>query len=288
MKALESGTLYIKQKSLEETDWHVSRLSIRCMVKGEQYYKTGSKESLVNPNNFLVINQGQRYKTSFKGDNDSEMLLVAFKPGFAEGVYQSMTQKQEWLLDNYGNQKDHKLSFFEKTYETDEVIKNVFSGLYNLLHETDVEFKKQLDLDGLYTKLVERLIALNFSIVENIQQGGQLKASTKIELYKRLCIARDYMQVYYCKNVTLDEIAGVACLSVHHFKRQFNAYFKITPHRYIMLLRLQKARQLLKETGLTVKEICGKVGFENDSSFIRLFRDNYGITPAVFRSTVIR
>lgn len=286
MKSLESGTLYIKEKKLEETDWHVSRLSIRCMVKGEQYYKTGSKESLVNPANFLLINQGQRYKTSFAGMEESEMLMVAFKPGFAEGVYESMTQKQEWLLDNSGNESGLKLNFFEKTYEADAEIQAVFSKLYQLVHEKNVAYKKQLNLEGYYTKLIERLIALNFSVFESIKEGRQLKTATKIELYKRLCVARDYMDAYFSDAISLEHIAGVACMSVHHFKREFQSYFGISPHRYIMQLRLKKAAGLLKKSELSVKEVCRSVGFEDDSSFIRLFKQNFGNTPVAFRKSI--
>jgi AraC family transcriptional regulator len=284
MKSLDSGTLYIKSKNLEETDWHVSRLSIRCMVKGEQYYKTGSKESMVNPTNFLLVNQGQRYKTSFAGKEECEMLMVAFKPGFAEGIYESMTQKQEWLLDNCGNEAGLKLNFFEKTYPADEQIKQVFSKLYVLVHETDVAWKKQLNLDALYTQLIEHVIALNFSIFDTIKKGKQLKTSTKIELYKRLCVALDYMRVHFNATISLEKIAAVACLSVHHFKRLFLEYFGLSPHKYLMQLRLKKAQELLMGSEFTVREICHKVGFENDSSFIRLFNQNYSVTPRVYRN----
>src|SRR5690242_3515692 len=81
MDKLDNGVMFINSKKLEETKIHVSRLTIRCISGGEQYYKVGSNEHKVTPENYLVINHGQHYKTSFDGSGDKEMMLMAFNPG---------------------------------------------------------------------------------------------------------------------------------------------------------------------------------------------------------------
>src|SRR5678815_5517420 len=90
MENLETGTLYIRAQHLEETAEHVSRLSIRCMLNGEQHYRVGNRDVLVTPENYLVVNQGQLYKTALSSEHPLEMILVAFKPGFAESLLSSL------------------------------------------------------------------------------------------------------------------------------------------------------------------------------------------------------
>jgi hypothetical protein len=112
MESLETGTLMIRSKKLEETDDHVSRLSIRCMLNGNQHYKVGNHDVLVTPKNYLVVNQGQHYKTSFHSDHELEMLLVAFKPEFAEALLQSLVISEDQLLDDPFTHSRQPITFF--------------------------------------------------------------------------------------------------------------------------------------------------------------------------------
>src|SRR6185295_19825089 len=129
MEELETGTLFIRSKRLEETFDHISRLSIRCMLNGNQYYKVGNRDALVTPKNYLVINQGQHYKTSFSSNENLEMMLVAFKPGFAEGLLHSLVTPQDKLMDDPFSQSHQPVTFFEKTYDADPVISQQFRKL---------------------------------------------------------------------------------------------------------------------------------------------------------------
>src|SRR5262245_189307 len=70
MEELETGFLLIRSRQLEETFDHVSRLSIRCMLNGNQYYRVGNHEMLVTAKNYLIVNEGQHYKTSFSADRE--------------------------------------------------------------------------------------------------------------------------------------------------------------------------------------------------------------------------
>ena len=283
MEKLNSGTLLIKTQKLEETDWHVSRLSIRCMLNGEQHYNVGNKHSTVTRDNFLLINQGQSYKTSFEGKSDLEMFLVAFKPGFAEDIFQSMVRSDEWLLDNPFETPGEPIRFFEKTYDADEQITAIFSKLRKMVNEKDAEYKRSIDLDHLYTQLIERLIRIHYGIYDTISRRTYVKPSTGVELYRRLCIAKDYMDTQYTSDLTLENISKHCFLSVSHFKKLFKEYYGITPHQYIINKRLEKAKELLTHSEMPVRNICSTIGFENTSSFIRLFRNSYSQTPLSYR-----
>ncbi|MBS1624458.1 MAG: helix-turn-helix transcriptional regulator [Bacteroidetes bacterium] len=281
MEKPDTGTLLIKTPKMDETDWHVSRLSVNRMLNGVAHYRVGDRECTVTSDNFLVINQGQTYKTSFEGREDAEMMTVGFRPGFAEGIFQSLTNTEEWLLDNPVFKPNEPLRFFEKTYKADPVITSVFQDLREVVcSSNDAE---GYDLEDKYTDLLERLMEIHFDIYSDIRTRGYVKPSTGIELYKRISMARDYIDSNYTRDILLEDIAQNCCLSVSHLKRLFKEYFHITPHQYIIQRRLEKARTLLIQSDMPVRNICGEIGFENTSSFIRLFRNSYNLTPMSFR-----
>jgi transcriptional regulator GlxA family with amidase domain len=93
------------------------------------------------------------------------------------------------------------------------------------------------------------------------------------------------MDAHAVKKISLNEISKVACLSVHHFKRSFRQLFGMSPHQYLIRKRIDKAEYLLCKTSLKVEDVSSITGFENTSSFIRLFRQHNGVTPGNFRVT---
>lgn len=282
MTELETGTLFIRSKVLEETDDHISRLSIRCNLNGEQHYRVGRNEYLINPKNYLIINQGQHYRTSFYGEEEQEMILVAFKPGFAEQLLYSRVTPQHILLDDPFKSPGQALELFEKTYPQDAVIQNLFDRLRKLI-DLDNGIKMEIDLEDIYSALMLRMLEVHRNLQGEINKLGSIKLSTRQELFKRLSIAKDYMAAHPDRNIKLDEVAKVACLSVHHFKREFKELYGVSPHRFLLNKRIEKAEEMLSRTALQVEEISLATGFTNTSSFIRSFKAQKGKTPGTYR-----
>ena len=134
-----------------------------------------------------------------------------------------------------------------------------------------------------YYLLLEKMVLLHTRVDREIQQVKAVKASTRKELYRRLYFAKDYIDARYMNNVSLSELAGVACLNPAYFLRQWKKYFGGTPHRYLMQKRVSVAAELLATTHHSVTEICYCVGYEDISSFIKLFRRQYQITPEKYQ-----
>src|SRR6185437_4114251 len=65
MHSIDSGTLLLKTKKLEETADHVSRLYIRYTSKGKPQYKTGSHEQIINNKTHVLKTHRPSYKTPF-------------------------------------------------------------------------------------------------------------------------------------------------------------------------------------------------------------------------------
>jgi AraC family transcriptional regulator len=277
----DNGVMFIYGKKLEETDIHVSRLSIRCISGGEQYYKVGSNEHMVTPENYLVMNRGQHYKTSFEGSGNKEMMLMAFKPGFAEEILYSVMTDEDKLLDDPFKTDNQPIYFFEKTYASDSYITNTFNWLRRLMNE-DLGWKKTVDMDSVYSETLIKLLQIHRGLYSEINKINSVKFSTRKELYKRLNIGKEFLDTNLDRKISVEEVSRIASLSPHHFKRTFKKLFGHTPHNYHVKKRLEYSRQLIESGGLNVSAICQRVGFEDSSSFIRLFRNNYGFTPGNF------
>jgi len=108
----------------------------------------------------------------------------------------------------------------------------------------------------------------------------------KSYLYKRIVQAKALIDDCYTTGLTVDDIAGEACFSKFHFMRLFRAAYRMTPHQYLMALRIRKAKELLASNH-SVTDTCFKVGFASPSSFIHLFSATEKCTPSAYATRMI-
>ena len=117
------------------------------------------------------------------------------------------------------------------------------------------------------------------------QTGGE-QAALHADTYRRLMRAREFIDACYQQPLDLEQISGEACLSRYHFLRLFRRAFNKTPHQYLTQRRIEKAKELLSSSGLTVTDVCFEVGFESLGSFSSLFHKHVGHPPIAYRAIV--
>ncbi len=84
--------------------------------------------------------------------------------------------------------------------------------------------------------------------------------------------------------LSLGEFAQSVNLSVWRLCHIFKSDVGMPPIRYLRLLRMERARNLLESSFLSVKEIAFQVGLNDESHFVRDFKSTYGFSPALYRS----
>src|SRR5260221_14640165 len=97
---------------------------------------------------------------------------------------------------------------------------------------------------------------------------------------RRVCA---HVDGHLSESIDLVTLASVAGVSVFHFARQFKQSAGATPHHYIVRRRIERARELLVGTDLSLSEIAFTTGFADQSHFARHFRQTTGTTPREFR-----
>lgn len=89
----------------------------------------------------------------------------------------------------------------------------------------------------------------------------------------------DFMESNYTEDLTLDEFASYTGRSLATFKRDFAKISTLSPQRWITERRLEEARRLLLEGGVSAQDVCYRVGFKNRSHFSQAFKKQYGYSP---------
>ena len=84
--------------------------------------------------------------------------------------------------------------------------------------------------------------------------------------------------------LSLGEFAQSVNLSVWRLCHIFKSDVGMPPIRYLRLLRMERAKDLLESSFLSVKEIAYQVGLNDESHFVRDFKSTYGFSPALYRT----
>jgi len=88
----------------------------------------------------------------------------------------------------------------------------------------------------------------------------------------------------YWKQINLDDLANIALLSVYHFSRKFKEFSGMSPHKYLILQKLNNSKSLLKNTTFSINKISDMIGFNTPSHFISTFKKHTNMTPHEFRN----
>ena len=92
-----------------------------------------------------------------------------------------------------------------------------------------------------------------------------------------------FIRKNYHLDLTLEDMAQQASMSKYHFSRLFKKSCGYSPHEFLTLTRLNRAKHLLKTTDLPIKQIALEIGYQSVASFSNTFASRVGVTPSRFR-----
>lgn len=95
--------------------------------------------------------------------------------------------------------------------------------------------------------------------------------------------AKKYIADHLSEALSVRDIAAVIHMSASHFSRVFKQQTGFSPYDYVLISRLNRAKDYLQKTDLTITEIAYEVGFNSESNFIFFFTTNTGFSPSKFR-----
>lgn len=100
---------------------------------------------------------------------------------------------------------------------------------------------------------------------------------------QRIQVIITLMETQPHRDLSLESMAQSVNLTVSRFRHLFKAETGISPVKYLKLLRMQKAGELVGTTFLSIKEIMNRVGVRDKRHFTEDFKKTYGVTPTRYR-----
>lgn len=144
-------------------------------------------------------------------------------------------------------------------------------------HEMQIEFTAKCNNCTTVNDLFKQL--LDFMLVK----VNQMLETREEDSVRPVRLAKQYIHNHYQEQITLEEVSEYVGLTPAYFSVMFKKETEIGFAKYLINERIEGAKELLRETTLSVADICRKVGYNDSKHFTRLFEKNVGVKPAVYR-----
>lgn len=151
-----------------------------------------------------------------------------------------------------------------------EHVKRLLFRLFDSIRSEEPPSESAMSLD-LYKMFVE-LLSPWYS-----GRGNKVDYEESIQDVKR------YIAAHLHETLCVQELAACMHMSPSHFSRVFKQQTGFSPYDYVLISRLNRAKEYLQKTSMTVSEIAYEIGFNSESNFIYFFTTNAGVSPGKFR-----
>jgi AraC family transcriptional regulator len=263
---------------------HWTTFSMKCAFGGTEQYVMGNMKYSVGEGTYLLLNEDTMYESLIDSESSVESFTLNFTKEFINDVFYSVSNRDEHMLDNPSSINNTAVNFYEKLYSFNPQMVHFLKGLRETIRSNSED--SQL-LDECFYLILEYLFCEHVNTIIQIKMLEEKKQSTKEEIFRRLNLAKDYMHSNYSEKIELKDLGKISNLAPHYLLRKFKKHFGITPHRYLTLRRLEKAKDMLLHTDMPVTEVCIEVGFESHSSFSALFKIHYNQPPEKYKLTAL-
>jgi AraC-like DNA-binding protein len=115
------------------------------------------------------------------------------------------------------------------------------------------------------------------------QRGPRPQRRSAQRINPLVARARDLIEQSYTRRISLSSVAGSLAVSPNYLSRLFRAETGVTLTAYVQRARLDRAKQLLAESGRTISEIAYQVGYQNYRDFYRNFVKYESVSPRQMR-----
>ena len=119
-----------------------------------------------------------------------------------------------------------------------------------------------------------------------IQITSYVKPQTSIDYSNHVVKAtREYLENHYADDISLEDMAEQVNISPQYFSKLIKKTTGFNFIDWLSMLRVKKAKELLTNSNLNVKEVCFMVGYKDPNYFSRIFKKRIGITPSEYVKT---
>lgn len=265
--------LYTKKDELNRYDffakahWHID-LEFIQILDGKMDFFINGKIVHLHTGDGLFINSKRLHYGFSESRNDCKFIVVIISP--------DLFFKHSLITRNYFS---HKFSNNTQDYiclqQTIKWQKQVLNTIEKINYTVTKDSPNAL-----------RILSLSADICANV--GDHLKSSkykTENDILQNIVWKMvDYIHRHYYEKITINEIAKSGTVSRSKCCELFKKYLSQSPNNYLILYRIFKAKELLRNTNMSISEVALNCGFYSGSYFTLMFRRETGDTPTGYRT----
>ncbi|MEM8891859.1 MAG: AraC family transcriptional regulator [Bacteroidota bacterium] len=255
---------YRRSEPCESTPTFLSEHTIIFLIKGaKRFYYQGEKIS-VKLDKVILLKRGYYLMCEREiSDEDYESLALYCNEAFLEPIWKSYQKLSEKGLRPAVPDSSAPLIEANASYlKLKEELLGYFAYSGSHLEE----------------HLKNKLEAFMLELIDHHPQADFFAFLQSIFSTKQQQIS-DVVEANLFNPLQVEDLAKMAGMSSSTFKRKFKERYDAPPKRWIRQKRLEHAKALLQSSDKTVAEIAFACGFTDPSHFIRLYKNQYGITP---------
>jgi AraC-like DNA-binding protein len=244
-----------------EYDSHGQTLSIKAAWGGRERFFLADREVALDDDHWWVLNEGHLYASVLRNPRPMRSLAIFFRPGLADEVAAARGQRGDAALDD-PRPAPRRTAFAEHLRPHGGAMTAHLHALWHAVHDGE---RSELWLEEQALRLLDHLF-------DTEPAASPARRSAQAELARRLRRAADYIDTCHREPLTLDDMAGAACLSRWHFVRHFRAAFGVSPYAFLQRKRARVARRL-RAAGLADTEALAQAsGFSSRFAMQRALR----------------
>lgn len=252
----------------------LSRCAIGYVVRGTKHIYYGDERYTISKGEIFYMGVGNHYVEEVMEDGKPfEQILFYYTPAQLQRILLNLNMGFTLNVTNtHQCERCHKHNHV--AMNATSIMRSFFNHTANYLHEEN--FVRDEAAENIkMTELIYLIISLS---------DGCLKS----KVLSNVDSARDnFEQIVYdniFSDLSIEKLAEKCNRSLTSFKKEFKRHFFMPPHRWFIKQRLMQSRLLLISTSKSISEIGNECTFPNTSHFIKLFKKQYGTTPAIYRS----
>ena len=211
--------------------------------------------------------------------NKERLFIDRLMTGDLQGSFSIFNEIYEWMVLEYQEDVDKIKS---KLIEIIGVIKRNLS--YYAEEENFIENRELEEI--LKINDVDKIKFIFINTLKNLFDSIKTINKEKTDTFMAKIIR--FIEDNFNKDITLDDVAKEVNMSYHYFSKFFKDQTRKNFIDYLTNLRVTKAKELLEDETVSIKEVCYKVGYSDPNYFSKIFKKATGMTPTEYRLAIYK
>lgn len=269
---------YVKKYSMtppgrgfDNLHWH-EEIQYTIATKGNLTIQVNGQNYLLKEGEAIFINSQYLHITK-EMDEGGRYFSINFSTKLLSFFLGSMME-QEYVVP-YVNDYLLPVIVFKQKIPWEKQVLSHFYEIENVYsNKTDIAWEYKI------SSLLSQIWYLILSHAE-VKQKGNIQFLKKKQ--ERIQLLINFVKNHFTEELTIEDIAASAHISVSECTRCFKEYTDYSPYEYLIQYRISEASALLLQSNQTINNVAIKTGFSDTTSFIRAFRKRVGQTPLQYR-----